>query len=255
MKIGLINNPSKSVYDEATSCGKAGFDFLDLTIEGPQATSIDISRLKSILDSYGLPITGHTDPCLPHAYPNQAIRDACLQEMERCAKMFSALGSRVMNIHPCYNCPPCMRNDLVAFNIESLRPIVEMSASYGLTLIIENYIAPFDRVSTFKKMLEEVPGLKLHLDFGHTNFCFDNHEIFCRELGKHIQHVHFSDNRAKTDEHMPLGVGTIDWKNAVNALKETGYDSTITLEILCNDPDMQYKYLDISRKLVMDLWR
>jgi sugar phosphate isomerase/epimerase len=147
-----------------------------------------------------------------------------------------------------------MRNDVVAFNIESLKPIVEMASSYDLMLVIENYIAPFDRVSTFKKMLEEVPGLKLHLDFGHTNFCFDNHEAFCRELGNHIQHVHFSDNRSKSDDHMPLGVGTIDWKKAVGALKETGYDSTITLEVSCNDPDMQYKYLDASRKLVLDLW-
>ena len=254
MKIGIMNNPSKSVYDEVAFCGKACFDFLDLTIEGPNATTVDVTKLRPILDSYGLSVTGHTDPCLPHAYPIQGIREACLKELERCARMFSALGARVMNIHPCYFCPPAMRKDLVAFNIEALKPIVGMAASHGLTVVIENYKAPFDRVSTFKKILAAVPGLKLHLDFGHTNFGLDNHEIFCRELGKHIQHVHFSDNRSRADDHMPLGVGTVDWKNAVNSLKATGYDGTITLEIFCNDPDMQYKYLDMSRKLVMELW-
>jgi sugar phosphate isomerase/epimerase len=49
-------------------------------------------------------------------------------------------------------------------------------------------------------------------------------------------------------------VGTVDWVNAVNSLKATGYDGTITLEIFCNDPDMQYNYLDASRKLVQGLW-
>lgn len=31
MKIGIMNNPSKSVHDEAMFCGKAGFDFPDST--------------------------------------------------------------------------------------------------------------------------------------------------------------------------------------------------------------------------------
>ena len=53
---------------------------------------------------------------------------------------------------------------------------------------------------------------------------------------------------------MPLGVGTVDWQKAVKALKATGYDDTITLEVFCNDPEMQYKYLDMSRSLVLDLW-
>ena len=254
MKIGIMNNPSKSVLDEADFCGRSGYDFLDLTIEGPHAAAIDIDGLRPLLDSHGLSISGHTDPCLPWAYPIQAVRDACLREMERCAKIFAALGAKVMNIHPCYFCPPAMKKDLISFNIESLQPIIEMAAAHGLTLVFENYKAPFDRISTFKTLLAAVPGLRLHLDFGHTNFGLDGCEAFCRELGENIRHVHFSDNRSRNDDHMPLGVGTVDWKRAVKALQATGYDDTITLEVFCNDPNMQAAYLDISRRLVLDLW-
>ncbi len=254
MRIGKMNNPLKSVYDEAVSCGKAGFDFLDLTIEGPQAATVDVARLQQILDTYGLSIIGHTDPCLPYAYPIQAVRNGCLEELERCARIFTSLGSRIMNIHPCYFCPPAMRKDVVDFNIEALQPVVAMAASYGLQVVLENFKAPFDRASTFAKILSAVPGLQVHLDFGHAHFGRDNHEVFCRELGEHIQHVHFSDNRGRSDDHMPLGVGSIDWRNAVNVLKATGYDSTITLEVFCNDLDMQDKYLDLNQKMVLELW-
>jgi len=254
MRIGIMNNPSKSVYDEAVFCGKAGFDFLDLTIEGPNAANVDIAQLRSILDFYDLSITGHTGPLPPYAYPIQGVREACLNELERCAGIFSALGAKVMNIHPCYFCPPAMRKDLFSFHTEALQPIVEMAAPYGLTMVFENYKAPFDRVSTFRNLLTEVPGLKLHLDFGHSNFGIDNHEVFCGELGEHIKHVHFSDNRSRSDDHMPLGVGTVNWKNAVNSLKATGYNSTITLEIFCSEPNMQRQYLDLSRELVQELW-
>ncbi len=69
----------------------------------------------------------------------------------------------------------------------------------------------------------------------------------------HVNHEFIDSYRGPTpipnrfDDHMPLGVGTVDWKKAVRLLKASGYDSTITLVVFCNDPDMQYKYLDMSR--------
>lgn len=254
MKIGILNNPLRSVYDEATFCGEAGFDFLDLTLEGPNACTVDIARMQPILNSHGLSVIGHTDPCLPYAYPIQGVRQACLRELERCAEIFSALGAKLMNIHPCYACPPGLKKDLLKFNIEAILAIVEMASSYDLTVVFENYVAPFDRVSTLRTLLTAVPGLQLHLDFGHVNFGHDGHERLCRELGKDIRHVHFSDNRGKTDDHMPLGAGTMDLRKTVDSLKTAGYDDTITLEIFCSDQTMRSHYLEMNRKLLVELW-
>jgi sugar phosphate isomerase/epimerase len=255
MKIGVMNNPSKPIYDEAVAFGKAGFDFIDLTIEGPKAMDVDTEKMGSILKQYNLALTGHTDPCLPWAYPIREIRQACIVELERCARIFSALGADIMNIHPCYFSPPAMRGSIVELNIEALKPIVKMASSYGLTIAFENFKPPFDRVTTFNKLLGEVGGLSLHLDFGHANMGKNNHAVFCKQLGSAITHVHFSDNRATADHHMPLGVGNIDWKNAVDTLKATGYDGTITLEVFCNDSRMLFHYLDLSRKYVLELWQ
>ena len=36
MQIGVMNSPRESVYEEAAAFGRADFDFIDLTIEGPQ---------------------------------------------------------------------------------------------------------------------------------------------------------------------------------------------------------------------------
>ena len=254
MKIGVMNNPRKSVYDEVAAIGEAGFDYVDLTIEGPAATMVDTARLQSLLDRYDMTITGHTDPCLPFAYPVQGILDSCLAELERCAAIFATLGADIMNIHPCYYCPPALKNALVDLNIEALKPIVEMAAGHGLTVVLENFRAPFDRTDTLKTILAAVPGLKVHLDFGHANIGRHSYDVFCSQLGKEIRHVHFSDNRSSDDHHMPLGVGNINWENAVQSLKATGYNDTITLEVFCDDPVMLYKYLDLSRNLLLDLW-
>jgi sugar phosphate isomerase/epimerase len=254
MKVGVMNHPVKPVCEQIRAFGEARFDFVDLTIEGPKAYDIDPAKIQPILNRYDLTVTGHTDPCLPWAYPIKKIRKACFEELERCANIFAELGAKIMNIHPSYFCPPAMRPTIIELNIEALKPIAEMAASYGLTLVLENFRAPFDRISTFEVLLQEVSGLGLHLDFGHTNFGKDDHEIFCRQLGQYIKHVHFSDNRSSADDHMPLGVGNVNWKNAVNSLKAIGYDGTITLEVFCDDPKMLFRYLDLSRRLVLDLW-
>jgi len=147
MKIGMMNDPAASLYDEIVSFGEAGYDFVDLTIEGPHALDIDLERTRALLDQYDLAVVGHTDPCLPYAYPIQAVRDACFKELTRCARIFSALGAKIMNIHPCYTCPPRMGKDLIRLNTEALNPIVHMAASHGLTVVFENYRAPFDAIS------------------------------------------------------------------------------------------------------------
>ncbi|NVM23160.1 MAG: sugar phosphate isomerase/epimerase [Desulfobacterales bacterium] len=254
MKIGLMNDPSASVYDEIIAFGKAHYDFVDLTVEGPNALDLDVKRVRTLLEEYDLALVGHTDPCLPYAYPIKGIREACFTELKRCAKIFSALGAKVMNIHPSYSRPPAMKQDLLKLHLEALNPIVKMADSFGLSLALENFKTPFDSVSTYRTLLEEIPGLGVHLDVGHANLGDDDAEAFCKDLGSHVMHVHFSDNRSTDDHHMPLGVGSVDWRKAVSALKSIGYDGTITLEVFCDDRSVLFQYLEISRKFVLDLW-
>jgi len=254
MKIGLMNNPAASVYDEIIFLGESHYEFVDLTIEGPNALSPDPERVLALLNQYNLSIVGHTDPCLPYAYPLDSVRKACFKELERCARIFSSVGVTIMNIHPCYYSPPAMKEDLVRLNVEALKPLAEMADSYGLTLILENFKAPFDSVSTYSRLLEEVPGLQIHLDFGHANLGKDDGASFCNHLGGHIRHVHFSDNQGHEDEHLPLGTGNIDWEKAVSALKSIGYDETITLEVFFKDRSVSLETLEESRRHVLDLW-
>ncbi|MFC1850188.1 sugar phosphate isomerase/epimerase family protein [candidate division CSSED10-310 bacterium] len=254
MKIGVMNNPRVSLSDQIIAFGEAEFDFIDLTIEGPAALTPDVKKLKILLEQFNLSVVGHTDPALPYAYPIAGVRQACLVELERCARLFHNLGARIMNIHPCYACPPGMRNEILTLNSEALVDIQRMAAAHELTLVLENFVTPFDSVSVFSLILQQVPGLQVHLDFGHANLGRDDGVTFCQFLGQDIKHVHFSDNRGTADHHMPLGVGNIDWLQSVQALQSIGYEGTITLEVFCDDRSMLPQYLEISRQFVRDLW-
>lgn len=254
MRLGMMNNPKRPVTAEVERIARDGYSFIDLTMEGPQAAHFDVAAVRDLLQQHGLGVSGHTDPNLPYAYPIASIRQASFGELERCAAAFAALGATVMNIHPCYQCPPTMKRSLVDLNQDALGPIAEMARSYGLRLVLENFKAPFDSVRVFKRILKAVPGLGLHLDVGHANLGGAGTLAFCRMLGGKLAHVHLSDNRGREDDHMPVGAGNIDWATVISALRATGYDGNITLEVFTDTDAWALEYLKISRNIVQTLW-
>jgi sugar phosphate isomerase/epimerase len=63
--------------------------------------------------------------------------------------------------------------------------------------------------------------------------------------------VHLHDNKGGgADLHLPLGAGTMDWRSHIRALKASGYDETITLEVFSEDRH----YLEYSRDLLREAW-
>jgi sugar phosphate isomerase/epimerase len=147
-----------------------------------------------------------------------------------------------------------MKQGLVEQNMAALKPLVEMAGDLKLTLVLENFKAPFDTVSVFQTLVEEGPGQKIHLDAGHTHMGRDSAETFCQHLGPHIVHVHLSDNRGTGDHHMPLGAGNVDWPEIIKALQKIGYDDTITLEVFCGSQPVLFDYLETSRRYLQELW-
>lgn len=249
MRFGLMNNPLNPVPDEMEAIASLGFSFVDLTMEGPRGGDVDVARVKEILARRNLFITGHTDPSLPWAFPLKSVRSACLKELTRCAGVFSALGAGFMNIHVCYACPPAMRSQMVDLNREALSDIAAMAADHGLILGVENFLAPFDTVEAFQKLLT-TPNTRMHLDAGHSNIGRSSTAEFCEAFAGRIGHVHFSDNRGRTDAHMPIGAGNIDWRGVLASLARAGYDDTVTLEVFCMDPGAWAAYTVDSRKLL-----
>ena len=56
-------------------------------------------------------------------------------------------------------------------------------------------------------------------------------EDYISMFSEKLVHVHVSDNHGKGDEHLPLGHGSINFKEVVKMLKKVEYDRTITFEV------------------------
>ena len=62
--------------------------------------------------------------------------------------------------------------------------------------------------------------------------------------------MHVHDNKGRFDEHLPLGVGNVDWPEAARALRGASYDGTVTLEVFAKEP----VYTHASRDLWLAAW-
>jgi sugar phosphate isomerase/epimerase len=255
MKIGAMNYPGAAVEAEIDWMASLGLDYLDLTLEPPGAASweVDPRSIRSALEKRGLGVVGHTAYYLPIVSPMPGIRKAVLEEFRRCLKIFAEVGARWMNIHPDTEAPHHDAEFILEKNLEVLRGLLPLSRRLGVGLMIENLPHAFNSVNSLAFILDSLEEVGLHLDIGHANLNSGpgNAEALIRAYGARIRHVHLHDNKlGGADLHLPLGAGRIDVAAQVRALKRSGYDGTITLEVFSQDRH----YLAHSMEVLRRLW-
>ncbi len=83
-----------------------------------------------------------------------------------------------------------------------------------------NIVICFENVSDYnptlmKKVIENVdsPRFQVCLDIGHCHCSRTSLEDWFEALAPYIKYVHLSDNCGIYDEHLPLGQGTVDFRN------------------------------------------
>lgn len=240
MKIGMMNDPQLDAVEEARWAADHGFEFLDLTIEGPAADldQLDVSALKRVLRAANMGVVGHTAWFLPFASPVERVRRAAVEEVAAALPVFAELGAEFVNVHIVHGVRAFGREAMLHANARSFAELAECAEPHGLRIMVEHPPEASIGVNELHAVLDADERLGFHLDVGHAFVGGDKLDGLLKAFGKRLAHVHFSDNRGRTDDHMPLGAGRIDWQRAVRLLKQAGYDGTITLEVFATDRDL-----------------
>jgi sugar phosphate isomerase/epimerase len=252
MLIGAMNNPALDLVEQIHWMGKSGLAFIDLTLEPPGAASwrLDCASTREALQQYNLSVVGHTAPYLAIASPIEELRRAAIVELRRCVKVFGALGARWMNIHPS-TAPMHERRFTIQKSVETLGELLSFARDCGVGLMIGNAPGQFNTAEQLAELLDPFPELGLHLDIGHTNLLTSHNteQEILDTYASRVKHVHCHDNKGGSmDLHLPLGAGTINMRQALSALKLSGYDSTITLEVFASDRNLLLYSRDVLKR-------
>lgn len=138
-----------------------------------------------------------------------------------------------------------------------VRNVLPQLEKTGINLCVENMYQYEDYTGypvlgmepvEFLRFFEMVdnPRIRLNLDVGHANV-MHNLEEFLETLCDKIAYVHLADNFGKRDEHLGMGMGSINWNEVIGKLVNRGFDGPYILEY----PDKYLRdTLDNVRKIL-----
>jgi sugar phosphate isomerase/epimerase len=262
MKYGAVNSPLRRVLNELREIADLGFDYLELTMDAPEATPKKILGQKrgilDLLSSSNLELISHLPTFVSTANLYESIRNASRKEILEALEASFELGVKKAVIHPSYvtGLGKYVKDRVKKLGYEFLEEAYVRAENLEITLCLEN-MTPMEgwlfEPEEFKEVFERFENIKLTLDLGHANIQTKESTVheFIKFHGKKIAHLHANDNFGKEDNHLPLGCGKIKFDEIFSEIKKMGYDDTLTLEVFSQDRD----YLKLSLQKAKMIWK
>lgn len=166
---------------------------------------------------------------------NPASGDPLFQQisMDRChesCRLAKDLGADYVVFHS--SCFPFLRGAyLDHWAAVCAKFYTELARQYNLMICVENSL-DVDTTPLCALMNRVTDGrVGVCLDIGHANYSNAPMEAWFDQLGDHIAYLHLSDNMGKFDDHLPLGEGTVNWKQIDDLWRKLNRETPVTLEV------------------------
>jgi len=257
MYLGTLADPRGVVEHELFYAREKGFDFVELSLEGPKTTLDQLApragELARLRDELGIFYTCHTPWGWNVGTPYKKIREATVQQVIEVIDFAERIEARLVTVHMHTRYGLFDKKEMIKDMAAGVGALCDRAGQSGMAVTVENVDqSPED----MRRFFDLEPRAKMHLDVGHANLmCANGANIFrfIDEFKDRLYHVHVHDNRGGNDVHgdlhLPLGAGNIDWPKVVKALKDAGYDRTVTFEVFTKNR----QYLENSKDLFKDL--
>ena len=248
----------KFPFEEAASrIASFGYDGLELLADVPHAWPAGLlpGPKKSILEAMDLnglafsnvnafmmnAVNDHRQPYWYPSFiePDESYRRVRIDHTKRALSLCAELGAPHITTEPGGPIAPGQtREEAMDLFVEVLKPLAEHAEKLGVLLLIEP--EPGLLIETTEEYLEvadrvDAPSIGLNFDVGHA-FCMS--EDLPRQIARmapHTKHYHLEDIAAtRVHHHLIPGLGAIDFAEVIAAIRETGYDGWLTVELYPN---------------------
>jgi D-psicose/D-tagatose/L-ribulose 3-epimerase len=176
--------------------------------------------------------------------PDAAVRKISVQHLVRCIETASDLGARLLGgpLYAPIGYLPDHRptKDELFWAVDAFQSLCDVLDSCDVTLSIE----PVNRSETFfvrtareaSSLCAAVghPRFGVTIDTFHANIEERDIANAVTSLGPHLKHIHASEN-----DRGPLGLGHVDFRGIVTALKKIGYSGYLMIEGFGYSPQEQ----------------
>jgi sugar phosphate isomerase/epimerase len=262
MKFGAMNFPVKPLLPEIDTFAQLEFDYIEVAMDAPLAHYSILSEnqraITQSLAAHNMGIVCHLPTFVTTADLTESLRRASVTEMHRSLSVAADLGAKKAVLHPSmvFGMGAFVFTTVKGYAFDFLSEIISCAERLNMTICLENMmprnmlgVEPDD----FDEMFSTFPQLMLTLDTGHAHLgdhTGNRLNELVERFSTRIGHLHFSDNFGRSDDHLAIGKGTIDFPQLIRKIKAMGYDDSLTLEIF----EDNRRALVQSRKLVEKLF-
>jgi len=255
--VGIMNNPNNRLKEEINKLKsmKRNIDFIELSIEAPEATVPIIIKYKREIND----LLSNQKTRIVHfpwffefpAYYDE-IRKSVIKEVNSILETCTLFDCNKIVIHG--TLPKWFddnhREEFFEATKNSLLQLNDKASDLGMQILLENvFVASFND-EEFEELFK--CGFRFCLDIGHAFISGGNEKIFdyMKKFKRYIMHVHMHDNFGVRDLHLPLGTGRIDLEKVIQKLKSF-YNGTVTLEVHTQDA----RYFILSKEKLKEMWK
>jgi len=232
-------------FEEAVQwASEEGFDFVEVLLDGPYAReriAEEATAMRETLDAAGLDVAVHLPFAIDPGSPFAPVREGVIREFEAGMDLAAELGAGIVVFHPSSDAWDLgwTESECREFVHAALDDLVPAACDRGLTPCLENIVSTYYDVTTFPELLERYPAASMTFDTSHALLAGHSEAemaAFCRAHADRIGHLHLVDTRSG-DEHLPVGMGRIEFEPVLAALAAVGWTGTATLEVGTEDYD------------------
>lgn len=220
-----------------------GFDFVELLLDGRYARERITDRVDSMRETLleaGIGVVVHLPFSVDPGSPFTPVREGAVDELVAGMDLAIRLGAERVVFHPSSDAwergwDADERREFVHAGLDDLIPAAH---ERGLEPCVENVVSSYYDARRFPELLERYPEASMTFDTSHALLAgMDGTEMgeFCRTHAERIGHLHLVDTRNDRDEHLPVGMGRLDFEPVFAGLADADWSGTATLEIATLD--------------------
>jgi L-ribulose-5-phosphate 3-epimerase len=218
----------------------------------------ETGRWRAALEEHGMACVVETgarhllDPFVKHeptlVSPHRADRDRRTDFLLRVVDLAAALGSPVVSLWSGAARDAADEKTLWERLASGLEPVLKRAAARGIVLGFEPepgmFIDTLARQAILRERLGCPDHFRLTVDLGHLE-CMGERPLPALLVARaaEIVNVHVDDMLACRHEHLPLGMGDVDFSPLLAALKAGRYSGGLHIEL----PRQSHRWLETAR--------
>lgn len=217
---------------------KIGFDTYDIFEDALDLSDVERAQIKGWCDDAGLPIRSQVCVAFGLVDFNPSVQRFTLDRIKANIDQAASFGARNLLLvvgEYFWDGEVFPRPAIWDIAVDNVRQAGEYAATKGLEVVLE--LEPFNEallkdVHELVRFVNEVdtPSVLANADISHLHLSDASFADVALMKGM-IGHIHLSDCDGKVHGDMPAGMGVTPIKEYLQAIVDTGYEGTVSIEL------------------------